>query len=736
MMPMVLILSVIIGAGYRSTVLKENYEERIDLGVFFSLASNFRTSPGGYSFVEYEEMLKNPDGYVYTNGKSGFEPNGSIENELGWSFILSFILKEGVRGVHNLALIIARYQIMIDLTIIILLFWVGRKIAGPMGAFLASLFYGIFKMAMVVMSWIGYYYWTIPFSALSLLFWVVVYQPENDKIKIRWKYLSFFLYGVLIGFATFVRLYFLFLPLFMAPLLFIRERSIKKGIALLLFILLGQSVFLVPQILITKKHFGRYALTTRGSWHLVVQGLGIYSNPWGIKDSGDLTVAAWAIDRGGPDLQKDGIEAYNKFLGKEVFKMFKEHPEIFFRNFKNNMIGGMAISPHFFQFFGIIDTVPVRDRLFKAFPWLILSAFFLLFIFSRNQFWIASAVFLQGLYLLLVVCTFFPSYIPFVAGYIPVFVLLLAIAVAVYIKTGLALIEGGIRCWIQGNGIKALPKMIVDCYREDWDKNHAFMENTGLLAGEQTLSEVQTERVKGSILKKMWSSLLVKLIGLFLVTVTFTAGIWFIYKNNKHGDVLQLMPDAYLVWNMDSDTKDNVIADSAGKYNAASFNALATEGHSGKASYFNGKDSYIQTPVDFHEWKGIAISLWVRPEPKDVGEISVILDNGHDAGSNFVIQSADIDPNSDRWIFHCNGADIFMRLPFHQWTRIVVIADAEQGVIRAYTNDVEAARVNIGRKFEFGAVPLTIGKLATADERYFKGSIDEVIIMDKVSARQ
>ena len=77
-----------------------------------------------------------------------------------------------------------------------------------------------------------------------------------------------------------------------------------------------------------------------------------------------------------------------------------------------------------------------------------------------------------------------------------------------------------------------------------------------------------------------------------------------------------------------------------------------------------------------------------------------------------------------------------MRLPFHQWTRIVVIADAEQGVIRAYTNDVEAARVNIGRKFEFGAVPLTIGKLATADERYFKGSIDEVIIMDKVSARQ
>lgn len=729
LLPTVLIISLIIGAGYRSVVLKESYEVWNGLGVFLSLASNFHKTFGKYSFEEYQEILKNPDSYVYTNGKSGFKPNGSIENELGWSFILSFILEEGVRGVNNLALIIARYQVMIDLSIIIILFWVGKRIAGPTGACLAPLLYSIFKMPMVVMSWVTYYYWTIPFSALSLLFWAVIYRPDDEKIKIHWKYLSFFLYGVLIGFATFVRLYFLLLPLFMAPLLFIREKSIKKGIILLMIILFGQSFFVIPQILITKKHFGKYALTTRGSWHLVVQGLGIYPNPWGIKDSGDLTVAAWAIDRGGPDLNKDGMEAYNKFLGKEVFKMFKEHPEIFFRNFKNNMIGGLAISTHYFQFFGIIDTVPVRDRLFKVFPWLILSAFFLLFIFSRNQFWMASAVFLQGLYLLLVVCTFFPSYIPFVAGYIPVFVLLLAIAVAVYIKTGLALIEGGIRCWIQGNGIKALPKMIVDCYQEDWDKKHAFMENTGLLVCEQTLGEIQTERVKGSILKQMWSSLLFKLVVILLVIVTFSTGIWFIYKNNKHRDVLQLMPNPYLIWNMDSDTKDNVIADSAGKYNAASFNALATEGHSGKARYFNGKNSYIQTHVSFQEWKGITISLWVKPDHKGGNELSVILDNGHDAKNNFAIQAAD--SSGDKWVWHCNGYDILLNLPLNKWTHLVVSADGEKGIIKAYTNGLKIAEVKSDKGFKFGPTPLTIGKLAKPDERYFKGSIDDIVIWDK-----
>ena len=92
LLPIILVITLIIGAGYRSIVLKENYEERTDLGVFFSLASNFQKTQGAYSHDEYLDIAKNPGEYVYAKGKSKFNPTGSIENELGWSFILRFIL--------------------------------------------------------------------------------------------------------------------------------------------------------------------------------------------------------------------------------------------------------------------------------------------------------------------------------------------------------------------------------------------------------------------------------------------------------------------------------------------------------------------------------------------------------------------------------------------------------------------------------------------------------------------
>lgn len=723
LLPIVLIISLIIGAGYRSVVVKENYEIWNGLGVFLSLASNFHKTFGKYSFEEYRAIDKNPDEYVYTRGKSKFEPNGSIENELGWSFILSFILKEGVKGFHTLALIIARYQVMIDLSIIIILFWVGKRIAGSAGACLAPLFYSIFKMPMVVMSWVTYYYWTIPFSALSLLFWTVIYKPEDDKNK---KYISFFIYGAFMGFATFVRLYFLFLPLFLSPLIFIREKAFKKGLILLFIMLLGQSLLLIPQVLLTKKHHGVYALTTRGSWHLVVQGLGIYPNPWGIKDSGDVTVAQWAIDRGGPDLNKDGMNAYNEFLRKEVLKMVKEHPEIFLRNFLNNMQGGMTISTHFFQFFGIIDTVPSMLNLFKVFPWLILSSFFLLFIFSRNHFWIASAVFLQGLYLLLVVCTFFPSYIPFVASYIPVFVALLAIATAVYIKSFLALIEGGVRCWVQNKSIKTLPKMIIECYREDWSvasKSDVIADIDGAGEGLQKHVKGAEGKVKQKVRIALWSFIIVT------VLIIIITGSIVIAKKGDRLDRKHLLSNAYIAWTMD-DAREGMIKDSKGKYDAETVNADIVKGPWGNARHFNGRDSYIKTPVSFNGWKALTVSLWVRPEKKDNNTLSVILDNGHDASKNFVVQSAEINnPDSERWVLHFNGKDAFLNIPFEQWTHLVITADTESRTVKAYTNGKEAGIIATDG-FEFGDIPLTIGKLAKGDERYFKGSIDEIVIIN------
>ena len=187
----------------------------------------------------------------------------------------------------------------------------------------------------------------------------------------------------------------------------------------------------------------------------------------------------------------------------------------------------------------------------------------------------------------------------------------------------------------------------------------------------------------------------------------------------------------YAIWTMD-DTAGDGIKDAKGRYDALAVSTGTVKGFLGNARYFNGKDSYIKTPVNFQGWKGFTISLWVYPEQKNEGGLAVILDNGHDADRNFVIQSADInDPNSGRWVFHCNGIDIPLMIPPSQWTHLVIVADAKKGDIQAYTNGVRAGKATVKRGFEFGDVPLSIGKLAMADDRYFKGSIDEVAILDE-----
>lgn len=204
-------------------------------------------------------------------------------------------------------------------------------------------------------------------------------------------------------------------------------------------------------------------------------------------------------------------------------------------------------------------------------------------------------------------------------------------------------------------------------------------------------------------------------------------GFWIIYKIDRHPRLLKLPSDVYAVWDVDSMQKNEMIDPIRG-YNATSFNVEITDGHSGKAGYLNGKDSYIQTPLNFQGWKGITISFWVKPEDADRDGLSVILDNGHTANSDFAIQSADT--HGENWVWHCNGIDIFLIIPLKQWSHVVVSADAKKGVIKAYIDGLKVGERQTDI-FEFGPAMLTIGKLSKADDRYFRGSIRSLKIWDK-----
>lgn len=185
----------------------------------------------------------------------------------------------------------------------------------------------------------------------------------------------------------------------------------------------------------------------------------------------------------------------------------------------------------------------------------------------------------------------------------------------------------------------------------------------------------------------------------------------------------------YAKWNFSTTADD--IKDSKGIFTASLFDTRSVEGFSDKAKYFNGKNSYAKVPVDFKGWKSVSISLLVKPEKKHGNELSIILDNGHNPMNNFVVQTADENcPNNSKWVWHCNGIDIMFTMPFDKWSWLIVVADAAHGVSRVYINGKKAGEIKTG-PFEFGANPLIIGKLALANKRYFKGSIDEIDIFDR-----
>lgn len=213
-----------------------------------------------------------------------------------------------------------------------------------------------------------------------------------------------------------------------------------------------------------------------------------------------------------------------------------------------------------------------------------------------------------------------------------------------------------------------------------------------------------------------------------LIILSFI-GFWYIYKNSDFPISIQVpSSNPYVKWDMDS-ISNNEILDLKGNYTAKLFNVEVVEGYLGKAGYFNGKNSYIETPINFQGWDGITISFWVKPEDADRDGLSVILDNGHTANSDFAIQSADI--HGENWVWHCNGIDIFLTIPLKQWSHIVVSADAKKGVIKAYINGLKVGERQTDI-FEFGSAPLTIGRLAKASDRYFKGCIDEVQIWNRI----
>lgn len=188
-----------------------------------------------------------------------------------------------------------------------------------------------------------------------------------------------------------------------------------------------------------------------------------------------------------------------------------------------------------------------------------------------------------------------------------------------------------------------------------------------------------------------------------------------------------IFSEARAIWKLDDSLE--TVTDAKGKYDAETYNTKIVEGKINKGRWLNGINSYIKTPLIFKDWTTFSIAFWVKPEHRPSNEVAIILDNGSNEKENFVIQSNGISETSFSWLYGTNAP---FELPLNLWTHVVVTADILNNQIKVYLNGENRVTLEMPPFSKPGAIPLTFGKWATAQARYFKGSLDEIGVWDYV----
>lgn len=208
------------------------------------------------------------------------------------------------------------------------------------------------------------------------------------------------------------------------------------------------------------------------------------------------------------------------------------------------------------------------------------------------------------------------------------------------------------------------------------------------------------------------------LLAAFFISIIFQENISFAEHNN-------IFDNAVAVWHMDEiNTGDRI--DAKGKYVFS--NLGMDDGYFQKAVYFNGTNSFLQTPLTFNNWQSVTVSLWVKPEHDLKKDISIIFDVGHTEKERCAFQLDNIS-RSAAWLYA--GANIIVELKHSVWSHIVLVADGNEKKIKAYCNGIKVGEADVLPTPNFDDTPFTLGKLAKADDRYFKGAIDEVVVWNR-----
>lgn len=339
-------------------------------------------------------------------------------------------------------------QLIVDGLVIVLLFLAAQMLLGPMVGLLASFLYAWFPFVHQAGHPIYfpvqtpfYYFWMIPFTVVTLLFWAWVHRFGLKEKPWRY-YLLFALFGFFTGFFSMVRSTLLLAIPFVGFFYFLTtEKKLKKRLFLgILLAVLAQTFILSPLVLYNKKVLGSYRLTSRYFWSGVFSGIGFYPNPYRIVHSDNYLVQLARTKFGMKNfyierpLSFQEVQDFETHFRSEVMEIWEKTPGIFFINALKNLYYAFFLATRedpsaFFEkkYWSVFNFGRLAHPIYSFFyALLLICGLRYAFLLERQVLGGLALILNVGLYLVLSVCALAPPQTSYITGYYLIFYLLLA----------------------------------------------------------------------------------------------------------------------------------------------------------------------------------------------------------------------------------------------------------------------------------------------------------------------
>lgn len=186
-------------------------------------------------------------------------------------------------------------------------------------------------------------------------------------------------------------------------------------------------------------------------------------------------------------------------------------------------------------------------------------------------------------------------------------------------------------------------------------------------------------------------------------------------------------PGLVAYYPFDKDTKDY----SGNENDGTNHNAFFVEGKNDKALKFNGRNSYINAPVNINPdiLSQMTMTAWVKEN--DGAKIMHVV-SSDDAGYDRAMGTDNRGPGQEGWACFAGDGQVLGSHPItaDKWTFIATVYDQDIGTVKLFVDgSVYEKEAKIAKGNDF----ILIGARGTTKQQgeYFKGVIDEVRIYDQ-----